>query len=167
MSLRYEESGIDPQVDEFQWQSAFRRREILAELAGAAAIAGDVAMIVWPQQVLARAPGETPARLNYFRLATKPTRQSVRPSSLSNRNTDGRWIAGINCGSIIAGPAQILNARPQPPFRARGRRPLGGPPVGRGGRREMLPGLVVPVLCSTTKRSNMFVQSLFAPSLTP
>ena len=67
-----------------------RRREILAALAGAAAIAGDVAMIVWPQQVLARAPGEMPrALLTFGWRRNRPGNPYVR-RRFRTGNTDGR-----------------------------------------------------------------------------
>jgi hypothetical protein len=47
------------------------RRKFIAVLGGAAVVAGDVPVLVWAQQVLARAPDEMPrvvlvARFNQF-----------------------------------------------------------------------------------------------------
>ena len=41
-------------------EGSMNRRKFIAVLGGAAVVAGDVPMLVWAQQVLARAPDEMP-----------------------------------------------------------------------------------------------------------
>ena len=68
----------------------------MAALAGAAALAGDVAMIVWPQQVLARAPDEMPRVI--LLSAGDETDPAVRTSVVAfeqGMRTAG-WTAGVN-----------------------------------------------------------------------
>jgi hypothetical protein len=102
-----------------------RRRKFIAVLGGAAVVAGDVPMMVWAQQVLARPPDELPCVIllstgdgadQAVRSPIAASEQGMRAAGWSagvNMRLDYRWLGVDDIAQrAAAAAAEIAGLRP-------------------------------------------------------